>query len=71
MANEWILEVLTDLTTFAEHNDLPALEQQLILAKRVAQIDLGTVHGMSLHTTGQGIGHVGSIHRATAGGRNA
>lgn len=68
MANEWILEVLTDLTAFAEQNDLPALERQLVLAKRVAEIDLGSNHGMSPHSTGQGIGHVGILHRATAEG---
>ena len=33
MANEWIVDVLAALVTFAEKNDLPALERQLILAK--------------------------------------
>ena len=33
MANEWIIDVLAVLVTFAQKNDLPALERQLILAK--------------------------------------
>jgi len=68
MANEWILEVLADLTTFAEKNDLHALERQLVLTKQVAELDISANHGMSPHSTGQGIGHVGLLHRATAEG---
>ena len=66
MANEWILEVLADLTTFAEENDLPALECQLVMARQVAEIDISANQGMSPHSTGQGIGHVGLLHRTTA-----
>lgn len=66
MANEWILDVLVDLTSFAEKNDLDALTRQLVLARQVAEIDLGVNHGMSPHSTGQGIGHVGILHRAVA-----
>lgn len=71
MANEWILDVLADLTTFAEENGLPALEEQLVLASKIAVTDIGKGHGMSPHVAGQGIGHVGIFHRATAGGQNA
>ena len=68
MANEWILDVLADLATFAEKNDLHALERQLVITKKVAEADLSANQGMSPHSTGQGIGHVGSLHRATAEG---
>jgi len=68
MANEWILEVLADLTTFAEKNDLHALERQLVLTSQVAELDISANHGMSPHSTGQGIGHVGLLHRATTEG---
>ena len=33
MANDWRIDVLADLVTFAEKNNLPALDRQLILAK--------------------------------------
>ena len=66
MANEWILDVLADLTSFAEKNDLHALSRQLVLTSQVAEIDLGATHGMSPHSTGQGFGHVGILHRGTA-----
>ena len=66
MANEWILDVLTDLASFAEKNDLHALTRQLVLAKQVAEVDLGANHGMSPHSMGQGLGHVGILHRGTA-----
>jgi hypothetical protein len=38
------------------------------LAKQVAEIDVSANHGMSPHSTRQGIGHVGILHRATAEG---
>ena len=71
MANEWILDVLADLTTFAEKNGLPALEEQLVRTARIAVKDLDPSQGISLHAAKQGTGHVGILRRTTAGGQNA
>ena len=71
MANEWILDVLADLSAFAEQNGLPALERQLALAAEAAEMDLNGIRGVSLTESGQGIGHVGIHHRVAAESTNA
>ncbi|GAA4217964.1 hypothetical protein J4E08_14865 [Sagittula sp. NFXS13] len=43
MGNDWILDVLTDLKTFARANGMPALAAQLDDASFVAQAELTSV----------------------------
>jgi len=38
--DDWILDVLEDLKTFAEANDLPFLAESLGDARRLAMVDL-------------------------------
>ena len=45
MQNEWILDVLTDLKTFAQKNDLTALAEQLDDTTLVAATELMTLDG--------------------------
>ena len=71
MANEWILDVLADLSAFAEQNGLAGLERQIELAARAAETDMKRVQGIALNEAGQGIGHVGHLHRAAAESTNA
>ncbi|MEM9580080.1 MAG: hypothetical protein AAF891_05285 [Pseudomonadota bacterium] len=40
MTHKWIIDVLTDLKTFAAHNDLPALAAQLEDAQLVASVEM-------------------------------
>lgn len=40
MKNSWILDVLEDLRTFAEGNDLPVLAKGIADAERIALIEL-------------------------------
>ena len=40
MANEWIMDVLADLRTFARQNDLPALAEQLEDSALVAAAEI-------------------------------
>ena len=70
MANEWILDVLADLTDFAEKNGLPALERQLRSSAEVAALEVASVHGMAHGTARRGLYDAGSLHRAITGGRN-
>ena len=71
MANDWILDVLRDLTTFAEKNGLPALERQLIAASDTALLELETGAGLPQNVAPRGIHHAGILHRLSAEGPNA
>ncbi len=42
MAHDWIIDVLTDLKTFARSNGLKALAEQLDDAQMVAQIEIAS-----------------------------
>lgn len=64
MANDWILDVLSDLKAFANKNGLSALERQLDLSEAVAAAELASGDVM----TGQGVEYSGRLHRANANG---
>lgn len=67
MRSDWILDVLTDLKTFATANDLPVLAEQLDDTAIVALAEIaalhertqGTVHG-SEHDSGGSFGGAGA-----------
>ncbi|WP_238364884.1 hypothetical protein [Mesobacterium pallidum] len=42
MTHDWILDVLTDLRTFAEKNDMTALAEQLDDTKIVAAVEIAS-----------------------------
>jgi len=44
MANDWILEVLSDLKCFADQNGLALLAHQLETTKKVAIAEISEVH---------------------------
>ena len=44
MANDWILEVLSDLKCFADQNGLALLSHQLESTKKVAMAEIAEVH---------------------------
>ncbi len=70
MPNEWILDVLADLTEFARKNELARLERQLILARDEATKDLTSTQMFARGTAHQGFEHAGIIYRANSGGAN-
>lgn len=45
MGNMWIIDVLSDLRTFAEENGMPVLAAELQLTSAVAAIELETTTG--------------------------
>lgn len=47
MKHDWILDVLTDLGTFARENDLLTLEAQLDETQMVAAIEIASVYERS------------------------
>lgn len=60
MGHDWILDVLTDLKTFARANDMPSLAAQLDDATFVAQAEMASL------TEDNGIG---LLAKRTAPGR--
>jgi hypothetical protein len=40
MGHQWIIDVIVDLKTFAQQNDLPALANELALAADIAEAEI-------------------------------
>ncbi|EEW26115.1 hypothetical protein [Rhodobacter ferrooxidans] len=53
MRNEWIFDVLSDLRSFAQKNNLPALAAQVDMALNVARAEIADLQG---HATGEADG---------------
>ena len=66
MANDWMLDVLADLKTFAQRNGLGATEKQLDQAMITVSIEMASMQGIA-----QGTAHVRELHRSTSGCGNA
>lgn len=67
MGNTWIIDVIADLKTFADQNDLPLLSRQLTETAKVAVAEItSTVGGVPALQLGED-GYVG-IGGWTAGG---
>lgn len=64
MANDWILDVLTDLQAFAGRNGMEALERQLDIARETAVREVMQGQGMA----GQGYDSPGRLYRGNADG---
>ena len=71
MTNDWIIDVLADLQTFAGNNGLTALEQQLVEATSVASRELASNQIIAPSAAQGDMGHAGILHRATARSPNA
>lgn len=55
MGKNWIIDVLTDLRSFAQQNDLPLLADELLAATRVARAEIAA-EGVSGPVVGDGAG---------------
>lgn len=42
MSNDWILDVLADLHSFAEQNGLPALAAEIVRTRDVAAVEIAS-----------------------------
>ena len=71
MSNNWILDVLADLKSFALRNELSALAEQLDDTTLIAATEIATKEGGAQSVRGADAGQTGSIHRGHAGGENA
>ena len=65
MADEWILDVLKDLRSFAERNGLGATERHL------DQVLVTVSDELAMRGVARGVGHVGEFDRSVTGCRNS
>jgi hypothetical protein len=70
MANEWILDVLADLKTFARDNGLPALTHGLDDLSIVAAAEIASTEGMTPPLAHVDTNYAGYLFRAHGGGNN-
>jgi hypothetical protein len=68
MANEWILDVISDLKAFAERNGLPGLADQLETAADVAWVDLAMQDSHPVKGTHRHAGTLGGVYRTSPDG---
>ena len=69
MADEWILDVLADLTEFARKGGLPALEHHLRGTADVASREIASTQGMAYLKVREGTIDAHGTHGSTAGCR--
>jgi hypothetical protein len=70
MANEWMLDVIADLKTFAGDNGLPALARGLDDLAILAAAEIASAEGMAPAAAHVDRGYAGHVLRAHGGGGN-
>ncbi len=68
MANDWIIDVLADLKTFASENGLVALAGQLDDTMLVAAADVSSAEGAAQEMVSWEVGNTGKNNRPVAAG---
>ena len=71
MRNDWMIDVLADLQTFARKNGMVQLEQQLELTARMARYEMATKlkdAPIAVRSVGP---DAGSVHKPTGASSNA
>ena len=71
MANDWIIDVLTDLKTYAAKNGFSSLSQQLEQTALVAASEIALADEKALETANWEVGNTGRLYRNFAEGENA
>ena len=66
MTNEWMLDVLADLKTFAADNGLDFTAKQLDLLMAVAAAEMASIQGIAQGAAQRGIDYAGGHYRETA-----
>lgn len=66
MANDWIMDVLADLKTYAETNGLSALADQLEDATLIAATEIASIEGKAPEPANWELGKTGRIHRTAS-----
>jgi len=63
MTNDWIIDVLADLKTFATKNGLTALAGQLEDTSLIASAEIASQQGAAQELANWEVGTTGRIHR--------
>lgn len=71
MSNNWILDVLADLKSFALRNELTALADQLDDTTLVAATEIASMEGGAQSVQKPNAAEAGVVHRRFASGENA
>jgi hypothetical protein len=71
MHYDWILDVLSDLKSFADSNGLPVLSEQLADAQLVAATELANMEGRTPQAVSRNGSGAGSDHYLRSAGRSA
>ncbi len=66
MTNDWILDVLADLKTFASQNGLLALASQLDDTALIAAAEISSIEGKPQEMAGWEVGRTGRNNRGVA-----
>lgn len=68
MLHDWIIDVLTDLATYAQRNGMVALAEQLEDSKLIAARELAAARHGAPARAAKDAAATGGLHRAVAGG---
>lgn len=68
MANDWIIDVLADLKSFAAENGLPTLASQLDETALIAAAELSSNESAAAEVVSWEVGQPGRHHRTVAAG---
>lgn len=71
MTNDWILDVLADLRTFAQDNNLPSLAASLEDTSLIAAAEITSAETGARVALRGDVGHVGPVLRTYGERRNA
>ena len=71
MANDWIIDVLADLKTYAKKNGLVVLAKQLEETTLIAATEIASAQSRALETANWEIGDTGRHYRTIAARENA
>ncbi len=66
MTNDWILDVLKDLKTFAKKNGLTALAEQLDDTALIAAAEISSNEGAVQEMSNWEVGETGRVYRTVA-----
>lgn len=71
MANDWIIDVLADLKTYATKNGMSALSRQLEDTTLIAASEIASSQEKALEAANWEVGNTGRLYRAYAERQNA
>jgi len=71
MANEWIIDVLADLKTYATKNGFSALSRQLEDTTLIAQAEIASAQEKALDSANWDVEKTGRLYRPHAERENA